>query len=139
MPVAKDAVPVKKCVETPLWRRQEMFKGEYAVQPGNTWYLVEAAKVMRDPIILHETCRMIPLDTKDPVQLRRRMASAYSRCFPCLRGVCHLRKGHVSMSCPDWNEVVVRIDARIDARSKKKIESRTGCPKSNALKKEGGM
>ena len=76
----------------------------------------EAAKVMLDPIILHETCRMIPLDTKDPVQLRRRMASAYSRCFPCLRGVCHLQSGHVSMGCPNWKEVVAKIDARIASR-----------------------
>ena len=121
-----------------------MFKGDHAVQPGNIWYLLEVAEIMLDSVVLHETCRMIPLYAKDapiatpPVQLRKNMAHAYSECFPCLRGVCHLRKGHVSMSCPDWNEVVVRIDARIDARSKKKIESRTGCPKSNALKKEGG-
>ena len=116
MPVAKDAVPVKKCVETPLWRRQEMFKGEHAVQPGNIWYLVEAAEVIRDPLILHETCRMIPLDTQDPVQLRRNMASVYSQCFPCLRGVCHLQSGHVSMGCPNWKEVVAKIDARIASR-----------------------
>jgi len=122
-----------------------MFKGDHAVQPGNIWYLLEVAEIMLDSVVLHETCRMIPLYAKDaliatsPVQLRKNMAHAYSWCFPCLHGVCHLRKGHVSMSCPDWYKVVVRIDARIDARSRKKIKSRTGCPKSNALKKEGGM
>ena len=94
------------------------------MKPGNIWYLVEVAEIMQDPVVLHETCRMIPLYAKDaliatsPVQLRKNMAHAYSWCFPCLHGVCHLQKGHAALGCPNWKEVVDKIDARSGSKKR---------------------
>ena len=84
-----------------------MFKGDHAVQPGNIWYLLEVAEIMLDPVVLHETCRMIPLYAKDAPAIDLHAPGAITEKYgSCLFGMLSLLTWRVPFAeGPCFNEL----------------------------------